>query len=83
MQVRCSYLSHCFLQALTHKSETCVGEHQKFDESCEEYITWHDTTIQTLQELHNSAGSKDDVENRLIKLKVTVVTFHFKCQTDQ
>ena len=53
-----------------------VGEHQRFEEACEDYMTWYDGTIQTLQELHNSSGSKDDIENRLIKLKV-ICDFNF------
>ena len=47
-----------------------VGEHQRFEEACEDYMAWYDGTIQTLQEFHNSSGTKDDIENRLIKLKV-------------
>ena len=58
------------LQDLVRKCEMYVAEHQRFDESCEDYTTWYNATTQALQELHNSTGSKDDIENRIIKLKV-------------
>ncbi len=54
-----------------HKCEVGVGEHERFDEACDDYTTWYDATVQTLKDLHNPTGSKDDLENRLIKLKVS------------
>ena len=60
-----------------------VGEHQRFEEACEDYMTWYDSTIQALQELHNSSGSKDDIENRLIKLKVILTATFFFWKKDK
>ncbi len=60
---------------MVRRCELNVGEHQRFNESCEDYMTWYDTTTQTLQDLHNSTGTKEEVENRSSKLKVWVLNW--------
>ena len=50
-----------------------VGDHSHYQGAAEEFTTWLDVATEKLQSLHNSAGTKDDIENRLIKLKVSAL----------
>ena len=49
-----------------------VNDHRRYQVATEEYATWLDGAAEKLQTLHNSAGTKDDVESRLNTLRVGI-----------
>ena len=52
--------------------ETNRNEHKLYEEAAETFNIWLMTSFNKLQQYYDKQGSKDDIENRLIKIRVCI-----------
>ena len=68
---------------MLRRVELRLSEHQQYQTAVDEYTTWLDGAAEKLQTLHNSAGTREDIENRLTKIRVGVFDIRISAKTCQ
>lgn len=64
-------LKHCcVLQEAVRQVEVRVIQHEAYDEAVEQFTPWLDEAVRKLHGLHDSTGSKEQLQDRLTQLKV-------------
>ena len=61
------------LKDLVRKWEVYCGEHQQYKSNIEDFNKWLLTAQQKLDDLHQTGGTKEDLESRLNKVKVRLL----------
>ena len=60
------------LQELVRRLETNKNEHRLYQEAADTFNSWLTTSCNKLQQYYNKQGTKEDIESRLIKIRVGI-----------